>query len=496
MTPIDRRNFLRDTFKYAGGALIAAPSLAGLAACNDADLVAPGGSPDLTRARRSGAGGYGALIADPGGLPFLIPPGFTLRRLSLSGDPMAGGGGRVPYANDGMAAFGMPNGQVRLVRNHEIRNLAGTAPPIGAKPYDPQAGAGCTTLVLDIDAQTGAPSIVREFVSISGTFVNCAGGPTPWGSWLTCEETVAGPSNGFARRHGYVFEVPASADSEVDAVPLPAMGRFSHEAVAVDPRHGIVYLTEDGPSGLSGFYRFLPTVPGNMAAGGTLQMLAVTGRPQFNATGRVFGSGATASPAVAVPPFVPLEATWVTIDRPDPNLESTPADTVFSQGLDKGGARFRRLEGCWWGDNSVYFNDTNGGAVGAGRVWQYRPQPGGTGLLTLIFESPSADVLDAPDNICVSPRGGLVICEDGGGTQYLRGLTPQGQIFDFVRSANPTDATEFAGACFSPDGRVLFFNTQGTTQAQPGPQLPEDNPDPTVRGGTFAIWGPWAQGAL
>jgi len=496
--PLDRRNFLRDSLKYAGGALIAAPSLAGLAACNDLDPAAPDGAPGLSRARPNSAGGYGALVRDPGGLPFLIPQGFSLRRLSLSGDPLAGGGGTVPYAMDGMAAFGMPNGQVRLVRNHEIRNLANTTPPIGAKPYDPAAGAGCTTLVLDVDAATGAPTLVREFVSISGTFVNCAGGPTPWGSWLTCEETVAGPSNGFQRRHGYVFEIPAAANEEVDAVPLPQMGRFSHEAVAVDPRDGIVYLTEDGASGLSGFYRYLPNVPGNMVAGGTLQMLAVRDRPQFNATGRVFGSGATASAAVAVPPFVPLDAVWVTIDRPDPNLETTPADTVFNQGLGKGGARFRRLEGCWWSatDACIYFNDTNGGAVGAGRVWQYRPQPGGTGQLALIFESPSAEVLDAPDNICVSPRGGIVICEDGGGTQYLRGLTPQGRIFDFVRALDPSEATEFAGACFSPDGRVLFFNTQGTTIAQPAPQLPEDTPDPTVRGGTFAIWGPWAQGAL
>ena len=496
MTQIDRRNFLRDTFRYAGGALIAAPSLAGLAACNDVDPTAPGG-PDLARARRSGAGGYGALLPDPGGLPFLIPPGFTLRRLSLSGDPMAGGGGRVPYALDGMAAFGMPNGQVRLVRNHEIRNLAGTTPAMGARPYDGRAGAGCTTLVLDVDPATGAPSLAREFVSISGTFVNCAGGTTPWGSWLTCEETVAGTTAGFARKHGYVFEVPAAADGEVDPVPLTQMGRFSHEAVAVDPRDGVVYLTEDGASGLSGFYRYVPNTPGVMANGGVLEMLAVVGRPQFNGTGRSVTAGGVASPAVALPPLVPLETAWVRVDDPDPSLE-TGAPSVFAQGFAKGGVRFSRLEGCWWsaGDACVYFNDTNGGAVTAGRVWQYTPLPGGAGRLTLIFESPSPDVLDAPDNICVSPRGGLVICEDGGGTQYLRGLTRQGQIFDFVRAADPTDASEFAGACFSPDGRVLFFNTQGTTIAQPGPSQPEDNPDPTVRGGTYAIWGPWAQGAL
>ncbi len=496
MTQIDRRNFLRDTFKLAGGALVAAPSLAGLAACNDVDPVAPGGAPELARGRRAQGVSYGDLIPDPGGLPFLIPAGFTLRRLSLSGDPMVGGAGPVPYANDGMGAFGMPNGQVRLVRNHEVRNLAGTTPAMGARAYDAKAGAGCTTIVLDIDPRTGAPTVVREFVSISGTFVNCAGGPTPSGSWLTCEETTAGTTAGFDRKHGYVFEVPASADGEVDPVPLTQMGRFSHEAVAVDPRDGIVYLTEDA-NPVSGFYRYIPNDRNNLAAGGVLEMLQVVGRPRFNATGRVITESGTTYPAVAVPPFVPLETAWVRIDDPDPNLEGG-APSVFRQGFNAGGTRFSRLEGCWWSatDECIYFNDTNGGAVQAGRVWQYRPLPGGAGQLALIFESPNAAVLDAPDNICVSPRGGIVICEDGGGTQFMRGLSRQGQIFDFVRSADPVDATEFAGACFSPDGRVLFFNTQGTTLAQPGPSQPEDDPDPTVRGGTYAIWGPWAQGAL
>jgi secreted PhoX family phosphatase len=482
---LHRRDFLRDSLKLAGGALVAAPSLAGLAACNGLDPASPDGGAGLERARR-GAAGYGPLQPATGGLPFLTPAGFTLKQLSRSGAEMPGGGGTVPNALDGMGAFAMGNGQVRLVRNHEIRNGAGSAPAIGQNPYDARAGAGCTTLVLDLDPQTGEPTLVREFVSISGTFVNCAGGPTPWGSWLTCEETVAGPNQGFARKHGYVFEVPAGADAEVAPVPLPQMGRFSHEAVAVDPRDGVVYLTEDGASGLSGFYRYLPTTPGTLSAGGTLEMLQVNGRPAFNATGRAFGSGDSASPAVAVPPLVPLAASWVTVDAPDPDLEGG-APSVFAQGLARGGARFRRLEGCWWSeaDLCVYFNDTNGGAVGAGRVWQYRPQGPAAGDLTLVFESPSAAVLDAPDNICVSPRGGLVICEDGGGTQFIRGLTRTGQIFDFVRAADPNEATEFAGACYSPDGRVLFFNTQGSTDAAG-----------TERGGTFAIWGPWAGGPL
>jgi secreted PhoX family phosphatase len=277
------------------------------------------------------------------------------------------------------------------------------------------------------------------------------------------------------------------------------MGRFSHEAVAVDPRDGVVYLTEDGSSGSSGFYRYVPNDRNNLAAGGTLDMLQVAGRPQFNATGRAITDGGTTYAAVGVPPLVALDTTWVRVNSPDPDLEGG-APSVFRQGFTAGGTRFSRLEGCWWSasDSCIYINDTNGGGVQAGRVWQYRPLPGGAGQLALIFESPSRDVLDAPDNICVSPRGGLVICEDGGGTQYLRGLTRQGQIFDFVRAADPTDATEFAGACFSPDGRVLFFNTQGTTDARGGgaPTLPEDEPDPSVRGGTFAIWGPWARGAL
>jgi hypothetical protein len=317
---------------------------------------------------------------------------------------------------------------------------------------------------------------VSEFVSLSGTIINCAGGPTPWGSWITCEETTVGRSQGYGQPHGYCFEVPSSADAEVAPVPLKAMGRFVHEACAVDPRSGYVYLTEDvtydaagnGPG--SGFYRFRPTKAGDLAAGGSLQALAVQGSPNYVT---VTGQSTAVTHAT----------TWVDIPDPDPAAAESDSAAVFRQGLAKGAAIFQRLEGCWYGDGNIYFDSTNGGNARAGQVWAFRPGAADEGTLRLIFESPSSDVLNGPDNICVSPRGGLIICEDGGGVQYVRGLTRDGTLFDMVRTARPS--TEFAGACFSPDGRTLFFNIQGST-TRTG----------TTPGGTYALWGPWEKGAL
>ncbi len=480
MSTMDRRDFLRRAALTGGIAVT--PSLAGLVAWSEGCT-----RPAVRGARATRAtGGYGPLTASVDCPELWIPEGFGCRRLSTTTRPsLVDPGLIVPPAIDGMAAFPMPDGNIRLIRNHEIVDGARVARPIGVRPYDPHAGGGTTTLEVRI-VQRGAETdveLVGEWVSLSGTHTNCAGGPTPWRTWLTCEEIVTGPPRDYARRHGYIFEVPVDAPGEVEAVPLTAMGRFVHEAVAVDEATGIVYETEDAwwreadPHGSpgSGFYRFLPNTPGRLIDGGRLEMLAIEGRPAYDTI-----TGQT--------PGMVLPVRWVAIEDPDPAAADEDAAAVFRAGTSRGGARFQRLEGCWAGDGGIYFVSTNGGDAAAGQVWHYRPRAADRGELTLIFESPSSDVLEGPDNICTSPRGGLILCEDGTAEQYVRGLTPQGEIIDLVLAPlapGLPDPSEFAGATFSPDGRVLFFNVQG------GRSLATTQP-----GATYALWGPWEIGAL
>jgi uncharacterized protein len=495
MTTVDRRAFIQRSTGIAGAALIPA-SLSGLlAACTESDLTGVL-APRTSRLPTAGLGkgGYGPLTNNAGVL--LLPEDFRLTTFGTVGELMSDGN-VTPIAHDGMAAFPAANGRVRLVRNHEDRNLP-TSPISSVSPYDSLSGGGTTTIELDVDFERGDArsdgrhpriTVVKSFVSLSGTIVNCAGGPTPWGSWITCEETVEGTSEGFGKTHGWCFDVSASADGPVAPIALTAMGRFSHEALAVDPRTGIVYETEDNgfPPG-SGFFRFLPNQPGQLAQGGTLQMAKVKGSPKLEIwRGSAIGIGVGDS----------FDIEWVDIPivDPDPNDQMSEDDRlagVFLQGYEQGGVVFNRLEGCWYGDGSVFFHDTSAGAAGEGHVWRFIPGRSSRhgGKLVLLFESPGPNVLDNPDNITVSPRGGLVLCEDGSDVQFVRGLTRHGEIFPLAQ--NNLSQSEFAGATFDPSGEILFVNIQGATSGTAAAAAA----DPALRGLSMAITGPWRKGAL
>ena len=406
---------------------------------------------------------YGSIspkIDDTTGLPLLkLPDGFRYQSFSWTGDTMADGV-KCPNLHDGMAVVDTQanSGHLILVRNHE----GGSGVPYLTKPsitYAADGAGGTTNLVFD----TKHGRWLKDWSTLAGTVRNCAGGVTPWGTWISGEET-------FGPVHGWSFEVDAQKGSRK---PIIDMGRFSHEAMMVDHTTGYVYETEDASP--SGFYKFVPHVPGQLHAGGDLFMLKVKDQENFD-FGPVDEIGET------------WDVEWVRIADP-----SAKTKTTYLQGADAPnfGAGFSRLEGCWWGDRTGYFLSTNGGPAGEGQVFEYDPA---AETLKLIYVSPGAEDLDNPDNITVTPRGGLLLCEDAAGDGFigerLVGLTLDGNTFTFAQNnmilekayndriaAGDYTRSEWAGACYSPDGVWLFVNIQ-------------------TPGVTFAITGPWGSGPL
>jgi hypothetical protein len=429
-----------------------------------------------TAASATSTAGYGPLVSDPMGV-FSLPEGFSYKIVSRAGETMSDGL-LLPGSPDGMATFSGPNGETIVVRNHELnagdvrrsawgedlRLLPNSAP---AKIYDVgPAGVPCTGGTSNFVWDTKEQKLVSQHLSLAGTVRNCAGGPTPWGSWLTCEESVLRVTDETALEHGWVFEVPSSAEGLVAPVPLTAMGRFNHEAVAVHPSSGVIYQTEDTHDGL--IYRFIPTTPGKLTDGGKLQALKVRGRPSLDMRNWE-SAGAIAQGTL-------MDVEWIDLDN-----VASPQDDLRTRGFAAGAARFARGEGMWYGNDAIYWACTNGGAIKKGQLFRYLPSEfEGTakeaefpGKVELFLESKNSELLQHCDNLCVSPWGDLIICEDGDIPQRIIGVTPQGELYKF--GENIGSGSELAGACFSQDGSTLFVNLQKD-------------------GITLAITGPWSEG--
>ncbi|MDQ1044476.1 alkaline phosphatase PhoX [Streptomyces sp. V4I2] len=473
---LTRRDFAR-TSAITGAGVALAGSVGALATAPNA-LASTETDNTQESADIHGGVGYGPLVPDPKGI-LALPAGFTYRVITYSGKTKLESGEFTPSNHDGTAAFAGPRGTTLLVNNHELKgpraNWTYPVPLTEGLVYDPAASGGCTVVEVRPDGR------VAEWVGIAGTSTNCAGGSTPWGTWLTCEENSdkAGV-NGMTKDHGYVFEVdPGDRRANQSPKPLKFFGRYDHEAVVIDPKRGHAYLTEDAsnPNGL--FFRWTP--PQGFEYGrGTFRTLAddagVLQAPKCYDSGGTFVDDLSRATRIGTVYGVD----WV--DVPDRDARTVAVRKQFGAGEI---TRARKLEGMWWGDGGTYIVSSYARAESPaqhdGQVWFYDPKRRTLTLKVLLGVNPDPSVdgaFDGPDNITVSPYGGLVLAEDGEGISHLFGATDSGRTYPIARNdlnvgtEEEPEYSEFAGVTFSPDGKTLYANIQ----------------DPGI---LVAITGPW-----
>ena len=439
----------------------------GIAVAGSIDAIAAPEAVALTRR----SAGYGALVRDPNGI-LSLPPGFSYKVVAKAGETLLESGQPSPSDPDGAAVFESRD-RWTLVQNHEIGSTETYGvPALAGLTFDPGARGGTTTIVMDKQGNR-----VSEYVSLAGTHNNCAGGRTPWNTWLSCEETEQRKGGQFLEDHGWTFEVDAfDPAANQDPVPLKFLGRFSHEAVAVEP-DGTIYLTEDAnaPHGL--YYRWTP--PAGFKPGkGALRALALSAGGDTAGTLQAMrctkGGRPIADLSEATQVGTTYKVTWV--DVPDRLATTTSVRKQFATGEVTGS---RKLEGAYRGDGGDYFVASFARASDGsknehdGQVWFYDPANQTVTLKSIFGVNPDPDAdtnYDGPDNICLDPNGGLILAEDGEGIQHLIGVTTGGSAFPMAR--NDVSGNEFAGPTFTEDGQVLFACIQGD-------------------GYTFAITGPW-----
>jgi secreted PhoX family phosphatase len=443
-------------------------------------LTIAAASPATSIHARANDATFGPLHADPLGL-LDLPRGFTHHVVSRAGNTMADGF-KVPGAHDGMASFAGENGRIILVCNHENASIRGERSAFGSdfesvpddlkrKFYDrgndvtPGLGGTTTTIFNPVSGETE-----RQHLSLAGTEINCAGGRTPWDTWLSCEECFEVPGRGLyegqviqrEKAHGYVFEVPARATGLTVPHPIKTMGKFAHEAAAVHESSGIVFMTEDMHESL--LYRYIPDVPGQLLEGGRLQALAVRMKTSFDS--RNWGD------ELAIGMDDRLQTYWVDLDDVD-----GARNDLRLRGAARGAAIFARGEGLCIAGDEIAFSCTIGGPERLGQVFAYRPSPHEgreeesniPGQLRLVAEANQHSVLRNADNLTMAPWGDLIVCEDTSEHCGLVGIRPDGGQYQIADNAHSD--SELAGVCFSPDGKTLFANIQypGMTLAITGP---------------------------